>query len=260
LRPEFGPFPSWFDARFDRVLREFEGKRFEQDASDREHDEALSLRKSRNRYRDTLGLIRGELERPGTSSFLDVGGGHMAWFAAERFPGRTFAADLSGLYAREAAALGVETRRWDVTTDDCPFPAASFDIVAFTEVLEHLPPPPFPYVKRVVRLLKPGGTLLFSCPNMAAFMKRVKFALFGRSPLKLGSARYVASGYPEHIREYTYREAQQILVACGLAIERVRTGDYGFGVWRRVTTRLHGVLPSLGRTTMIRARLPLPPA
>jgi SAM-dependent methyltransferase len=254
--PELPPHSVWFDARFREVLGHFEGKTYRQDPLDPDHDEALSLRRSRNRYRDALALIRPELETPGGRSFLDVGGGHLAWFAAPRFPGRTFAADLSGLYAEEARALGVETRRWDVTRDDCPFPERSQDIVAFTEVIEHLPPPPFPYLQRVVRLLKPGGILLFSCPNMAAFMKRVKFFFLGRSPIKLGSARYEASGYPEHIREYTYAEALRILALTGLSVERVRTGDYGFGFWREVTTRLHGVLPSLGRTILVRARLP----
>jgi SAM-dependent methyltransferase len=252
--PSF-PFERWFDARFAEVVAQFDGKVFSMDAAagTPPHNEAASLRKSRWRYRDSLRMIAPELGDPGDRRFLDVGGGHLAWFAAARFPGRTFAADLGATFVAEAHALGVETCRWDLTADATPFPDGSFDIVAFTEVLEHLPPPPFPYVRRVAATLKPGGLLLFSVPNMVALLKRVKF-LFGRSPLKLGQVARQQDGNPEHLREYSVPEVKQIMLVCGLRIERWRTGDYGRGVWHRAATAVDRLAPHLGRTIIVRAR------
>lgn len=250
-----GPFSRWFEERFEEVLSRFEEKRFDMGGEGSAgHDEAYNLRKSKTRYRDTLSLIEKELRSPEGLRFADVGGGHVAWFVAQRFPGRTVALDLGATFAEEAKSLGVETLAWDVTRGDPPVEPASFDIVSFTEVLEHLPPPPFPHVRRVASLLKPGGILLFTVPNMAAFMKRVKFALLGRSPIKLGEVYQEKDGCPHHIREYTVPEVRRFLPACGLEIERLRTGDYGWGRWRRVTSALHRVTTRWGRTIMVRAR------
>jgi SAM-dependent methyltransferase len=226
------------------------------DAEVHDHDEASSLRKSRTRFRDTLRLIRPELENPGSRRFLDVGGGQVAWLVAPCFPGRTFAADLSGVFAAESERLGVPMRVWNIIDGDAPFEAASFDLVAFTEVLEHLPPPPFPYLRRIGRLVRPGGVLLFSVPNLAAFWKRWKFLLFGRSPLKLGERYHDRAGIPDHIREYTVAEVRHLLAACGFEIERLRTGDYGHGWRRRATTVLHRLTPGWGRCILVRARKP----
>jgi len=248
-------YEDWFEARFEEVCNLFQGRRFLVDSSAPEHEEAKSLWKSRRRYEETLRLILPELRDPGERWFLDVGGGQLAWLVAPLFPKRTFAADLTGIFADESSRLGVETRVWDIAAGDAPFEPASFDIVAFTEVLEHLPPPPFPYMLRVARLLKPGGLLLFSCPNLASFAKRWKFLLFGRSPLKLGVRSYERTGTPEHIREYTVPEVRRILTACGFRIERLLAGNYGFGAWKRVTTLFARLLPTLGRTVLVRASL-----
>ncbi|MGH7162310.1 MAG: class I SAM-dependent methyltransferase [Planctomycetota bacterium] len=246
-------YDDWFSARFEEVCRSFQGRRFAMDPGVPDHDEATSLRKSRRRYEDSLRLLLPELRAPGERRFLDVGGGQIAWLVAPLFPGRTFAADLGDVFAEEGRRLGVESRPWDLRSDEAPFDAESFDVVAFTEVIEHLPPPPFPYVRRVVRLLKPGGVLLFSCPNLAAFAKRLKFLLFGRSPVKLGTRYHERAGIPDHIREYTVPEIRSFLRSCGLRVERITGGDYGFGAWRRATTLLARIRPSLGRSVLVRA-------
>jgi len=248
-----GSFSKWFRERFRSIHDLFAGKRFAQDAGGRqEHDEAPSLRHSKSRYKDTLSLILPELRAPAGLRYADVGGGHLAWFVASLFPDAV-AFDLGGLFAEEARALGVETLIWDVTAGDAPFEPESFDIVSFCEVLEHLPPPPFPYLDRVSRLLKPGGILLFSVPNMAGIAKRVKF-LFGRSPLKLGLHHWDHVGHPHHIREYTVREVRFMLDQVGFDIEILRTADHGIHPWRRLTTLLHRVTRGWGRTILVRAK------
>ena len=252
-----GGFSDWFESRFRTVYEQFEGKRFAEDAAgEHMHDEAPSLLKSKTRYKDTLRLMLPELTSPAGLRFADVGGGHLAWFVADRMPGgRSVGFDLGATYAAEARALGVEeTHVWDITAGEAPAEPGSFDVVAFCEVLEHLPPPPFPYLQRVGRLLKPGGTLVFTVPNMAGIAKRVKF-LFGRSPLKLGEVHWENVGHPHHIREYTVPEVRKILDACGFDVESIRTADHGTHFWRRWTSAMHGVLTrNFGRTILVRAK------
>ena len=247
-------FPNWFRGRFRSVCEVFADKRFYEDQGSGEavHAESDSLRRSKTRYKDTLSLILPELRAPEGLRFADVGGGHLAWFVAPLFT-EAVAFDLSGLYENEARALGVETLVWDLTAGDAPHDPESFDVVSFCEVLEHLPPPPFPYLGRVARLLKPGGILLFSVPNMAGIAKRVKF-LFGRSPLKLGLHHWKHVGHPHHIREYTVREVRFMLDQVGFDIEILRTADHGVHPWRRLTTQLHRITRGWGRTIMVRAR------
>lgn len=64
---------------------------------------------------------------------------------------------------------------------DLPFPDNHFDTVMALDVLEHL------YyndqgkaLQEIRRVLKPGGTILFSCPNLAHFTSRLKLMFRGR--------------------------------------------------------------------------------
>ncbi len=62
-----------------------------------------------------------------------------------------------------------------------PFENNTFDTVLALDVLEHLA-----YteqgiaLKEIRRVLKPGGTILFSCPNLAHFTSRLKLMFRGR--------------------------------------------------------------------------------
>jgi hypothetical protein len=63
----------------------------------------------------------------------------------------------------------------------------------------------------VAGLLEPGGVLLPSVPNLAAFWKRWRFLLLGRSPQKLGERYHDRARIPDHIREYTIPEVRRTL-------------------------------------------------
>lgn len=75
-----------------------------------------------------------------------------------------------------------------------------FDLVIFTDVLEH-----------IFELLRPGGTLCFSVPNIATFSNRIRL-LVGRNVCwpKEKQVKGVFGGHG-HIREYTFREAIDLM-------------------------------------------------
>ena len=61
----------------------------------------------------------------------------------------------------------IEYRSLNVETADFPWPDEYFDVVVFCEVIEHLMADPIRVLNEIHRVLKPGGTLLVSTPNVA---------------------------------------------------------------------------------------------
>lgn len=64
---------------------------------------------------------------------------------------------------------------------ELPFEDSTFDTVLALDVLEHLLyQDQGKALKEIRRVLKPGGTILFSCPNLAHFTSRLKLMFRGR--------------------------------------------------------------------------------
>jgi SAM-dependent methyltransferase len=62
-----------------------------------------------------------------------------------------------------------------------PYPAAAFDRAMCLDVLEHLPYDQQPIaLQELFRVLRPGGELLVSVPNLAHLQSRIHFLLQGR--------------------------------------------------------------------------------
>lgn len=75
----------------------------------------------------------------------------------------------------QAAAVASEKLGLDVRPgrlEDVELPAESFDVVTMWNVLEHVHDP-VSDLQRVARLLRPGGTLVFSLPNVDSYEVRV---------------------------------------------------------------------------------------
>lgn len=109
---------------------------------------------------------------------------------------------------------------------------ASFDIVLCLDVLEHLVDP-WAFVARVQRLLKPGGMLIASLPNVRHLRVVLPLLLAGRW-------RYETSGILDrtHLRFFTRESALALLTAPGLRVTQ----------WRR---RLPPVLSKAGLLNLL---------
>lgn len=77
-----------------------------------------------------------------------------------------------------------------------------YDIVVFSEVLEHLHTAPTLVLAYLETLISSGGVLLVQTPNAASLSKRIKLML-GYNPYELIRE---AAGNPGHFREYTKKE------------------------------------------------------
>jgi 2-polyprenyl-3-methyl-5-hydroxy-6-metoxy-1,4-benzoquinol methylase len=103
----------------------------------------------------------------------------------------------------------------DVTCpEDYPF-AGGFDVVLFSDLLEHMLDPDAVLAAHV-KLLKPGGRILISLPNVAIWNVRLS--------LLFGSFRYRDTGTLDrtHLRFFTRRSLRELIANAGLREERSR--------------------------------------
>jgi SAM-dependent methyltransferase len=87
-------------------------------------------------------------------------------------------ADIADNALAEAEALGLKVKRID-DAGSLPFDSAHFDVVICVEVLEHLFSPHLA-VAEAHRVLKPGGKLIATVPNVAYWRRRLDLAILGR--------------------------------------------------------------------------------
>jgi 2-polyprenyl-3-methyl-5-hydroxy-6-metoxy-1,4-benzoquinol methylase len=113
--------------------------------------------------------------------------------------------------------------KFDCERDVYPFENDSFDVVLFTEVLEHLTEDPMFALTEINRVLKIGGQILLTTPNLSSW-KAINRALKHENPY-LFSIYVRTGGTDRHNREYTYNEVVKLIEAAGFEIERAEAID-----------------------------------
>lgn len=129
----------------------------------------------------------------------------------------------------------------DVEQERLPFPDDRFAIVLFTEILEHLRMNPLHALAEVHRVLRPGGKIIVSTPNITP-MNRLEFLLGGSyqgNPVEeFGKLEKI--GHMGHIRLYSLSEVRGLLEHAGFT---VRSCTYkGHVVLRGWKEKLLGLL------------------
>jgi len=109
----------------------------------------------------------------------------------------------------------------NVETENQPFPDDSFDVVLFCEVIEHLVTDPFHALMEIHRVLKPGGTLIVSTPNVAR-AENVARLIAGENIYDPYSGH---GRYGRHNREFTRHELFHFVQHCGFKVENHFTAD-----------------------------------
>lgn len=108
-----------------------------------------------------------------------------------------------------------------------PYPDASFDYVFSLEGIEHFEAP-FPFVRELCRVLKPGGKLYLSTPNTFSVDARIKYLLSGYfprfRPLMLEPDKVMDQPVDDaHISPIYFWQLNYFLMDGGVAIRRVST-------------------------------------
>jgi SAM-dependent methyltransferase len=104
-----------------------------------------------------------------------------------------------------------------------PFDDAAFDVIILTEVLEHLESHG-PVLRESGRVLRPGGRLVFTTPNVFRLHSRLQFFLTGKHKLirrRVGWDLRTDDLYAYHIRPVDFPLVHALLHQADLTIERL---------------------------------------
>lgn len=121
-------------------------------------------------------------------------------------------------------------KKANIETEELPFKTSTFDFIIFNEVFEHLRINPIFTLREINRVLKPGGILLLTTPNLYAIHKIFMFNL-GKSFNDAYDEfnKLNVYGYMGHIREYSTKEIRKFLQNTNFKIENVvYRHDYSF--------------------------------
>lgn len=140
-------------------------------------------------------------------------------------PGRT---DHRVVTSAEGERFACDIDHFDAEKDQFPYPGGHFSTVLCCELIEHLLEDPMHLMCEVNRILKPGGHLVLTTPNVAA-LRGISAILQGYHPGFFHAyIRPAESGEADarHNREYTPREIHKLLENSGFEVARLETGEF----------------------------------
>lgn len=123
--------------------------------------------------------------------------------------------------------LRFDMKRFDAEHEAAPFPDEHFDVALCCELIEHLAEDPMHMLLELNRVLKWGGLLIVTTPNIASAIS-VQEALGGHSPYIYGHYNRVNPS-DRHHREYTPEDLKIALESAGFQVINLFTKD----VWNK---------------------------
>jgi SAM-dependent methyltransferase len=140
---------------------------------------------------------------------------------------------------------------FDAEKDCFPYPDEHFSTVLCCELIEHLFGDPMHMMCEINRILKPGGHLVLTTPNIAA-LRGIASILQGYHPGFFHAYIRPRDGEtdPRHNREYTPEEVRQLLENSGFTVALLETGEFrdeahSEHAWVRRLLEIHGLSTEL---------------
>lgn len=212
--------------RFDEYLSSLRSEESEAYINNDKDSELAYMEAAKYRFEKVLDAIPAS---PDPIRILDIGTTPFTLFIKEANPNyEVCTVDITGHLMTRCKAKYVELKVCNLATQPIPFDDNHFDIVIFTEVLEHLPAPAADIFCEISRVLRTGGKLIFSTPNFATLVNRVKL-LVGISPMAPPGRGFkrgqVLHGFG-HVREYTMKEILSLLYSCNFTVSKKQLLSY----------------------------------
>ena len=211
------------------------------------------------RQAEMLADVLAKVGRPATILDIGCGDGFATGVAAQRNPGHHFAGlDWSVGSLAAARQRGIAVLRAGLDTPSLPIRPTSVDVVVMSEVIEHLVDTDSA-IEAAHRALKPGGSLLLSTPNLAAWYNRGLLAAGIQPVFSEVSLRSVfgrpGSQVAGHLHMFTRRALVEFLTAYGFSCVKVAGARYHDvpGVLRPLD-RLFCHWPSAASILLVHAR------
>jgi 2-polyprenyl-3-methyl-5-hydroxy-6-metoxy-1,4-benzoquinol methylase len=173
---------------------------------------------------DTVARI---LDKAPRGSLLDVPAGEGA--LAARLIAAGFAVSCCDLYPEIFRLKDVPIHQGDLN-GELPFAERSFDHLTCLEGLEHIENPQ-QAIREFARVLRPGGTVIVSVPNILNIEERMKWLLYGYTshfkPMSRAHVERLRAEYDNreeiaaHVNPIAYSELRYILEKNGFQIAQV---------------------------------------
>ena len=155
--------------------------------------------------------------------------------------------------AKTAESRGIKVSIFDMDKVDLwPFENEFFDVVVCGDIIEHVLNVDL-FLSNIYRILKPGGLVLISTPNIASIGRRLML-LFGKNPYIEVSQKAEVNGFPPvgHVRYFTVGSLSRLLVYSGFIIDEVTSDLLNLARFR--SSLLGKLLPKLSWRIFIMAR------
>ncbi|HHO50010.1 MAG TPA: class I SAM-dependent methyltransferase [Deltaproteobacteria bacterium] len=154
-----------------------------------------------------------------------------------------------GRFASTIASFDLSVVQCDIEHEPLPLPSDTWDVAVFNELFEHLRINPIFTLREVRRVLKPGGLLLLSTPNLRSLFGLYNFVFRSRAyscsaDVYAQYAKLEEIGHMGHVREYTVPEVVEFLDHVGFDVESVTfRGGYPGRVGRAAARLLPRLRP-----------------
>lgn len=150
-------------------------------------------------------------------NFLDIGPSfsHFAYLISKFFNADGFTVDVENEAHKQVSKIleqsGFQCKFANVVEKGIPYKDNKFQLVIFSEVIEHIPASPTTIFKEISRVIKKDGFLFLTTPNAVKLFYRLAF-LRGRNPYPLFEEHLsFENAYIRHWREYTLTECIDFL-------------------------------------------------
>jgi SAM-dependent methyltransferase len=206
-----------------------------------------------------LADVLRSVQAPARIVDVGCGDGFATKVAADRNPGHYFVGlDWSAGSLKSARDRGIEVVRASIDAPSLPLAAESADVVVMSEVIEHLVDTDSA-IEAAHRVLKPGGSLLLSTPNLASWYNRGLLAVGIQPVFSEVSLRGVygrpGSQVAGHLHMFTKRALVEFLSAYGFSPVRVAGARYhDVPAPLRPVDRLFCSWPSAASILLVHAR------
>lgn len=181
--------------------------------------------------------VAGILEKLPPGALLDVPAGEGALAASLIAAG--FEVSCCDLYPEIFRLEGVNVRRGDLN-GQLPFEDRSFDYITCVEGLEHIENPQ-QAMREFARMLRPGGHLILSVPNILNIEERLKWLIHGYTshfkPVTREQVARLRAEYDNreeiaaHVNPIGYSEVRYVLEKYGFQIEGVHRDKPKANAW-----------------------------
>jgi ubiquinone/menaquinone biosynthesis C-methylase UbiE len=203
-------------------------------AANQSQREAIPAPLAHQAIHDTVVQI---LEQQQRGALLDVPAGEGA--LAGRLIAAGFEVQCCDLYPEIFCLAGVEIHRGDLNKE-LPFGDRSFDYITCLEGLEHIENPQ-QAIREFARLLRPGGQLVVSVPNILNVEERLKWLLYGYTshfkPITRQQVARLRAEYDNreeiaaHVNPIGYSELRYILEKYGFQVAGVHRDKPKSNAW-----------------------------